>query len=123
MNLSTSPYNDNTLLTNGIKILEKEAFIFFYARYWKIIISMIIKEGGNVHDAKDIFQRGIISLIEDVQVGKYDTTRGTIGAYFYCKCRFLWRTDRKDSKKKLDKNIPKEEKTDEPSLLDTNLPS
>lgn len=64
------------------------------------IVRLILKNSGNLENAKDIFQDGLVLLIENVLNKKIDLTE-SFSSYLYGICRILWLNHLKSIKKKI----------------------
>jgi len=61
------------------------------------IVRMVIQNSGNIENAKDIFQDGLVVLIENIFHKKLDLTN-YFGTYLYSICRLLWLNQLKRNK-------------------------
>jgi RNA polymerase sigma factor (sigma-70 family) len=62
------------------------------------IVRMVIQNSGNIENAKDIFQDGLVVLIENIFHKKVDLT-ASFESYLYGICRLLWLNQLKQKRK------------------------
>lgn len=66
------------------------AFTEIYAREKGKIISMVLNNSGNLEEAEDIVQDGLIALYNKCQKNKGFEISCSLGTYLYSICRNLW---------------------------------
>ena len=79
-----------TELINGLRNEDEITLGDFYNNYSHVIKSIVRNNGGDVHDAKDIFGRGLRKIITDIKNGDYDPNETPIIGYFKVVCKLLW---------------------------------
>ena len=79
------------LLNNDRKVLE-----LIYANYSERVKNHIVKNGGTVDDAKDVFQEALMIIYNKAQTPDFELT-SQFFTYLFGICRFVW--DRKRKKK------------------------
>ena len=76
-------------LVEGIIQDSDDALRFIYRQYFPMINYFIIKNNGDEHEAKDIFQDTVVVLFENIRAGKFEL-RSKIKTYLYSVSRRLW---------------------------------
>lgn len=79
------------LLNNDRKVLE-----LIYANYSERVKNHIVKNGGTVDDAKDVFQEALIIIYHKAQTPDFELT-SQFSTYLFGICRFIF--DKKMKKK------------------------
>ena len=76
-------------LLNGIRRNDKKILESIYKECFPTIRYLVVVNNGNVHDAKDIYQEGILIIY---QKSKNDDFKITCAfkTYLYSVCRLLW---------------------------------
>jgi RNA polymerase sigma factor (sigma-70 family) len=71
---------------------RRESYVVKYLsdKYLPVIRLMVLKGGGSSEDANDIFQDGLIIMLEKIDDG-FDL-RCKFSTYLYCVCENLWNT-------------------------------
>ena len=72
--------------------LEREKalrHLYFRKKVREAIVQNVLANSGNMHQAKDIFHEGIITLDENIREGKY-RGQGSLNSYLRSICRFKW---------------------------------
>ncbi|MBK7883764.1 MAG: sigma-70 family RNA polymerase sigma factor [Chitinophagaceae bacterium] len=80
--------NDKFLL-EGLANNDKTAIEAIYKTNYTSIQSLVLNNNGDIDDAKDIFQEGIIVLYEKAISGNFDLNCA-LKTYLYSVCRHLW---------------------------------
>lgn len=86
-----SRYTDAELISNlrnGGKACEK-SLEYLYRRERDKVLHFVQTHGGNPDEAKDIFQDAMISLLNNIQKGKFDG-RSAVSTYLMSICRHMW---------------------------------
>jgi len=89
-------------------VSQKKAIIDLVKTNFEKIIGYVINHNGTRHDGKDIFQQGIVKLIE-MMLGKKTWNVNDIEGYLHVICKNLWRSQLKVAKKFTDLNPDKEQ--------------
>jgi RNA polymerase sigma factor (sigma-70 family) len=80
-----------------IEIIEclrnRQSYVVHYLsdRYLPMIRLMVANLGGNPEDAKDIFQEGLMIMIEKIDNKEFSLTC-KFKTYLYCVCENLWKS-------------------------------
>ncbi len=75
----------------GILNQDNEVLKVFYIQNFKIVKSWVIKNGGKLSDAEDVFQDAVIALYLNLKKDKYQSQENKgISAYFLQICKFRW---------------------------------
>lgn len=79
----------NKAIIDGI--LSANSIIYFeiYENELPKIVRMVVKNNGNVEQAKDIFQDGLLIVVENILQKKLEITE-SFDTYLYAVCRNLW---------------------------------
>lgn len=72
---------------------KRESYVVRYLseRYLPVIRLMVFQNGGTADDANDIFQDGLIIMLEKIDDGEFEL-RCKFKTYLYCVCENLWKT-------------------------------
>lgn len=85
-----SVFSDKTLADNirsGKDV--SESFRFIYREYFVMVRAFILKNGGAIHEAEDVFQEGIMVLVDTIRNDRFQG-KSTIKTFLYAVCRNLW---------------------------------
>ncbi len=74
----------NGLLENDNKVLRH-----IYENYFKSIEGFVIANRGTTEDAWDVFQEGLIILLQKLRADK-DAVEVSFKGYLYGTCRYIW---------------------------------
>ncbi len=80
---------ENKQILNGFLSGEQLTVNKLYEYEFPKIVRLILKNSGNLENAKDVFQDGLVVLIENVLNKKIDLTE-SFSSYLYGVCRILW---------------------------------
>jgi RNA polymerase sigma factor (sigma-70 family) len=89
-------YLNNTNYIKGLLNNDRKALELIYSNYSERVKNHIIKNGGTVDDAKDVFQEALIVIYNKAQTPNFELT-SQFYTYFFGICRFIW--DRKYKRK------------------------
>jgi RNA polymerase sigma factor (sigma-70 family) len=81
--------DNETLLLKGLAGNDKKAVETIYRENYNMVQALILKNNGNIDDAKDIFQEAIMVLYERVQSETFELNC-QIKTYIYSVSRRLW---------------------------------
>ena len=95
----------NEKIINGILSGSQQVFNELYENEFPKVVRLITKNSGSVDFAKDIFQDGLIILIEKVNRMELDLTC-EIETYLYSICRLLWLEQLRKRKKSITLDDP-----------------
>lgn len=88
----------NEIILQGILAGVQPIFDDLYEYEFPKVVRLVTRNSGSLDGAKDIFQDGLIILMEKVYRKELDLTC-SVGTYLYSICRNLWREQlRKDQK-------------------------
>jgi len=81
-------YSTNEII-KGIARRKDNIINYVYRSCYPDVRKLILSNGGNEHDAQDIFQEGLIKVYQKItQTGLELNCK--FGTYLYSVCRFLW---------------------------------
>jgi RNA polymerase sigma factor (sigma-70 family) len=88
-------YSDESLI-EGLRQQKDSHIKYFYREFFPVIRSIVERNSGNLQDAEDVFQDGLIILYLRV-IQEPVVLRASIKTYFYSICKNIWhqRLDRK----------------------------
>ncbi len=86
------------LIINGIKNNQPLMIMYAYKKYYPTIANFIRLNGGNDHDAKDIFQESMLVLYHNLQKKDFELTC-QLNTYLYSIARNLWLRELKKNNK------------------------
>lgn len=89
--MSTTLTEDKLLdmLRSSSKKECNDALAIIYSKNYNKIESYILKNSGNIVDAEDVFQDGLIAFYEQVIKGSFKGN-SAIGTYLFAICKNLW---------------------------------
>lgn len=73
----------------GLAVGDSSAFEEIYENEYPKIRDYVIQNSGSIADAKDVFQDGVVVLLEKVKTPEFEFTC-KVGTYLYSCCRNLW---------------------------------
>jgi RNA polymerase sigma factor (sigma-70 family) len=91
---------NNHQIIKGIIENDRETFLNLYEYEFPKIVRMVAENSGTVENARDVFQDGLIILIENLLHKKLEITESFNG-YLYSVCRNLWYKQTIQNKRKL----------------------
>ncbi|NMC41313.1 MAG: sigma-70 family RNA polymerase sigma factor [Bacteroidales bacterium] len=115
-------YTDKEII-EGLRNRESEVVKYLFHRYMPVIRHLILKNGGTTDDAHDIFQEGLMVILEKVDEKSFTLTSKFI-TLLYCICDNLWKmvlVKRKAAGNYLKKAGPFEEIPDTDDRMDNEL--
>lgn len=83
-------YTDNEIIEC---LRNRQSYVVHWLsdRYMPMIRLMVYQKGGTTEDARDIFQDGLIIMLEKLDDNKFDLTC-KFKTFLYCVCEHLWKT-------------------------------
>jgi RNA polymerase sigma factor (sigma-70 family) len=83
-------YTDNEIIEC---LRNRQSYVVHYLsdRYMPMVRLMIFQKGGTVEDARDIFQDGLIIMLEKLDNKEFALTC-KFKTFLYCVCENLWKT-------------------------------
>lgn len=85
MSLSTL----NEQLLAGVRARDKNAIAEVYREYFKPCAKVVLKDGGTVDDAREVFQQVMCSLIDKLEKSDF-TIKSNLKGYLYQSCFNQW---------------------------------
>ncbi|MCS6823834.1 MAG: sigma-70 family RNA polymerase sigma factor [Cytophagaceae bacterium] len=82
-------YNSDEEIIQGIQADDVEALRVLYRRNYHSIVHFVYNNNGDEHDAKDIFQEGILIVYEKLKSDSFQLSC-SLRTYLYSVCRKLW---------------------------------
>jgi RNA polymerase sigma factor (sigma-70 family) len=82
-------YSDKEII-ECLRYRQSYVVRYLFDRYLPMIRLMIRQMGGSVEDAKDLFQDGLIIMIEKIDNDEFKLTC-KFKTFFYCVCNNLWK--------------------------------
>ena len=76
-------------IVNGIGKCRDGVIRYVYRTCYPDVRKLILINGGNEHDAEDIFQEGLVKVYQKISTQGLQL-RCRFGTYLYSVCRFLW---------------------------------
>ncbi|MFC2112400.1 RNA polymerase sigma factor [Bacteroidota bacterium] len=76
-------------IVKGIAKRKDSIIRFVYRSCYPDVRKLILTNGGNEHDAEDVFQEGLIKVYQKITEQGLELTC-KFGTYLYSVCRFLW---------------------------------
>ncbi len=80
--------NDSEII-EGLKSSDDRVLEYLYKEYYHFIRKLVEFNSGNLADAEDVFQDGIIVLFEKVKEPGFKLS-STLKTYLYAICKNLW---------------------------------
>ena len=104
---------------------NRQSYVVLYLsdQYLPMIKNMVTHMGGNSEDAKDIFQEGLMIILEKIDSGEFALTC-KFKTFLYCICENLWKSvliKRQRSVNYLQRQIDTEEDADFSEQVDDDL--
>lgn len=93
---------DNRII-NGILSNDQKIFNSLYENEFPKIVRFIIRNSGNLENAKDVFQDALVLFIEKVYRKELDL-KCSVNTYLYSICRYLWLEQLRKDKKSISLN-------------------
>ncbi len=89
----------NKAIIDGILSANSTIYFEIYENEFPKIIRMVVKNTGSLEQAKDIFQDGLLIVVENILQRKLEITE-SFDTYLYAVCRNLWLQQIAQQKKK-----------------------
>ena len=99
-NIISEQDNIENNLIIGLAVGDSSAFEEIYESEYPKIRDYVIKNSGSIVDAQDIFQDGVVVLLEKVKTPEFEFTC-KVGTYLYSCCRNLWLKQLRKSNREL----------------------
>ena len=95
-------FEDEIQLLYNLQEADPLTIANFYKNQFPKISAMVTQNNGTIDDAKDLFQDGMVILVDKITWGKLEVMKCSAGTYFYSICQNLWynrlRTMKKEKK-------------------------
>ena len=90
LSITVKEYTDNEIIEC---LRNRQSYVVHWLsdRYMPMIRLMIYQKGGTNEDARDIFQDGLIIMLEKLDDKKFNLTC-KFKTFLYCVCEHLWKT-------------------------------
>ena len=85
----TNIQTDSKLIA-GIARQDSAALMHCYKHFGPSIIHWIENNGGNIEQAKDIFQDGMIALYVNIKKGSFEKRNAKLSTYLMQICKYKW---------------------------------
>lgn len=89
--------NDSEIIESIRASKTSEAFIRLYD-YYPAVKKLIVNNGGNSDDAKDVYQEALIIICKKVRNADFVLT-SSLNTYLYSVCNYIWKDELKKRKK------------------------
>lgn len=104
---------------------NRQSYVVTYlsTRFMPMIKLMVYQMGGSIEDAKDIFQEGLMIMLEKLDNKDFVLTC-KFKTFLYCVCENLWKSvliKRQAATNYLTRNVNSEDEKDFTELLDNKL--
>lgn len=76
------------ILSDNAREVNK-ALSKIYKRYYPIVLNFVVRNQGDAHDAKNVFQDSMIAFLESVKCGKF-RGESAVGTYVFAVARNKW---------------------------------
>lgn len=86
---STTVYQTDESIISGIQNGDDNALRHLYSSRFDMVKSFIVKNNGDMEDAKDLYQEALIVFLKKIQSPDFSLT-SSINTYIYSVCRNLW---------------------------------
>jgi RNA polymerase sigma factor (sigma-70 family) len=88
--IAVKEYTDNEIIEC---LRNRQSYVVHYLsdRYMPMVRLMVFQNGGSVEDARDIFQDGLIIMLEKLDNKEFALTC-KFRTFLYCVCENLWKT-------------------------------
>jgi RNA polymerase sigma factor (sigma-70 family) len=88
--MALKEYTDNEIIEC---LRNRQSYVVHYLsdRYMPMVRLMVFQNGGSVEDARDIFQDGLIIMLEKLDNKEFALTC-KFRTFLYCVCENLWKT-------------------------------
>lgn len=107
------PEQQDQVLLNGVCNGDRQVLTQIYTEFAPKVASWVLKNGGQLEEAKDIFQEALIAMYDRVNKGEFNLPCA-FGAYFMGIVRYKWLDKKnKNSKDQEVRNVNLRRYTDE----------
>ncbi len=88
--MAVKEYTDNEIIEC---LRNRQSYVVHYLsdRYMPMVRLMVLQKGGSAEDARDIFQDGLIIMLEKLDNKEFALTC-KFRTFLYCVCENLWKT-------------------------------
>jgi RNA polymerase sigma factor (sigma-70 family) len=104
---------------------KRQSYVVHYLsdRYLPVLRLMVINKGGTAEDAKDIFQEGLMIMLEKIDDRKFSLTC-KFRTYLFCVCEKLWQlalAKRQISENYFTRKVDDDDEKDIHDIIDRSL--
>lgn len=100
-------------LVNGLLLADRKSVENLYEQYLPGIIRLVVRNGGNEADARDVFQDALMVLYRKANNPEFRLT-ASLKTFLLAVCRNIWRTRKRDRRREFP--MREGEGEDEPDL-------
>ncbi len=98
MNPKHGRFFSNEALMEGLRKQDSEIIGYIYEHVGPMVYDLVMGSGGDLEDARDIFQEGILAAYLNILSGKYQLSYETkFSTYLVQICKYKWYDARKSS--------------------------
>ena len=90
LSTTVKEYTDNEII-ECLRNRQSYVVHYLFDRYMPMIRMMVYQNGGTIDDARDIFQDGLIIMLEKLDNKQFALTC-KFKTFLYCVCEHLWKT-------------------------------
>jgi len=115
-------YTDNEII-ECLRNRESYVVRYLFDRYLPMVRLMVCQMGGNSEDAKDIFQEGLMIMLEKIDNDQFVLTC-KFKTFLYCVCHNLWKSvivKRQAAENYFNRRIEEDSANDFTEAADNNL--
>jgi len=115
-------YTDNEII-ECLRNRESYVVRYLFDRYLPMVRLMVCQMGGNSEDAKDIFQEGLMIMLEKIDNDQFVLTC-KFKTFLYCVCQNLWKSvivKRQAAENYFNRRIEEDSANDFTEAADNNL--
>lgn len=76
-------------LLNGLKQGDHASIKYIYETFFPDCARVVLKNGGEMDDAREVFQIAFCSLLEKLGDASFNV-KSTVGGYIYTSCKYIW---------------------------------
>jgi RNA polymerase sigma factor (sigma-70 family) len=88
--LKVKEYTDNEII-ECLRNRQSYVVRYLWERYMPMVRLLVTRMGGNSEDAKDIFQDGLMIMLEKIDSNQFTLTC-RFKTFLYCVCENLWKS-------------------------------
>ena len=106
MEKASGKFSDREIV-EGIRSSRHDVLKYLYEQYYPMVYKMVIKNNGHAEEARDLFQEGILTLIEKARKPDFQLT-SKLSTFLYAICIKLWlnKLNRQKNREDLHGDVP-----------------